>query len=538
LNGHAAALELGRETWQDRLVMATRGSNSGMEPAPDLRRERNGSAFVVLAFSSAALALACGGEVSSGSAGSVTGGAGGVSLAAPNGGRANGSSGGTLNLGGVSAGGTTSTGGAPIGGNAMGGVVTGGNATGGAVTGGSATGGVAVVTGGTATGGTATGGTDTGGSATGGTASVPLCDTVDSLPAVGTACATLGESRCDPIGNQCVCARGIWYCNTSCASTYPTEPTPCSDCIRGAACNYPSGASCACINLKWMCIGTSACSASMPAFGDACDGLSGSWCDYPNSNPALHMAAYCQPTPYSSTGSTWAVLQSAVCPATQPAYSLTNTCPGAALCSYGSTRCVCPEAGAPWICGLGIFAPVQTGGAIPYTPCSDPVDVTGPDGRIYNGKVSPDTSIASNADAGDVVKLDFSGVEIDRFDGGCQAIPNINLQVQIFVGAADTSLDASGTLHVHVAPRDGYHASGPYQYANTSSTPGWAVDLAVTKDGQLAATLTGPNVSDRLTMSGRVESCPVGGDGGPVPITIPVNDGGTFTLPCWASGAC
>jgi hypothetical protein len=96
-----------------------------------------------------------------------------------------------------------------------------------------------------------------------------------------------------------------------------------------------------------------------------------------------------------------------------------------------------------------------------------------------------------------------------------------------------------GRLHVHVAPRDGAYASGPNPYPNTSSTPGWAVDLTVTADGQLTATLTAPNSSDRLTMSGRIESgCVVGSDGGTAPMTIPVSGGGTFTFPCWARGAC
>jgi hypothetical protein len=371
---------------------------------------------------------------------------------------------------------------------------------------------------------------DGGGSATGGTASVPPCDAVDSLPSIGTSCPTPGESRCDPSGNQCVCARGIWYCNLNCASTYPTEPAPCSDCIRGTACNYPSGASCACMNLKWMCIGTSACPPSQPAIGDACDGLTGTWCDYPNSNPAYNMALYCGPKPYSNTASIWGGFQSAPCPATEPAYGLSSACSGAALCSYGSTRCTCSQTGTPWVCGLAVLTPMLNL-ATPSDPCADAVDATGADGKLFRGRVYPDTSIQSNADAGCVVKLDFSGAEIVLSDGGCRvADPQNTLQVQIFVGAGDTSVDASGTLHVQVAPRVGYYASGPSPYANSASTPGWAVDLTVTADGQLVATLTAPASSDRLTMSGRIQSgCSV---------TIPVIGGGTFSFPCWSRGAC
>jgi hypothetical protein len=200
------------------------------------------------------------------------------------------------------------------------------------------------------TGGTSSGGGATGGWATGGTASVPVCDTVESLPTMGVACTTWGESRCDPSGNQCVCERGVWYCNTSCASTYPTEPTPYLACVRGAACNYPSGVSCSCINLLWMCMGRSGCPADIPTTGDACGGMAGVWCDYPNANP--HMTCVCMP--YDG-GLSWTCMQSSACPATQPAYDLTNSCQGLALCTYDSTRCSCQTMGTPWVCGIGVF---------------------------------------------------------------------------------------------------------------------------------------------------------------------------------------
>jgi hypothetical protein len=275
-------------------------------------------------------------------------------------------------IGGISAGGNATggaaTGGNPTGGAAIGGVSAGGSATGGNPTGGAAIGGVSAGgsatasggkgTGGVVTGGTASGGTATGGGATGGTASVPVCSTVASLPTMGTACSTMGESQCDASGNQCVCSRGVWYCNTSCASTYPTEPTPNSACIGGAACNYPSGVSCQCLNSRWVCIGTSDCpaAANMPLTGDACNGSTGVLCDYPNSIPFFHMTCFCMANADASSVSTWTCVHPSLCPTTQPAYSLTNACPGTlTFCSYGSTPCSCLQSGTPWVCGLGIL---------------------------------------------------------------------------------------------------------------------------------------------------------------------------------------
>jgi hypothetical protein len=234
-------------------------------------------------------------------------------------------------------GGTSSTGGAPTGGKASGGAFTGGKATGGNPTGGVFSGG--------------------GGNATGGSASAPSCATVISLPNMGAACSAAGESQCDKSGNQCVCERGIWYCNTVCASTYPTEPTPNSACYRGAACNYPSGVGCSCVNLSWFCLGSKGCpaAAGMPLTGDSCNGLTGVACDYPNSSPALHFTCYCMVNADAGTGSTWVCAQSSVCPTTQPAYSQANACPGFATCSYGSIRCACLSGKTPWVCGLAAF---------------------------------------------------------------------------------------------------------------------------------------------------------------------------------------
>jgi hypothetical protein len=171
----------------------------------------------------------------------------------------------------------------------------------------------------------------------------------------------------DASGNQCVCMRGIWYCTTSCASAYSTPPVPNSACARGAVCNYSSGVSCECVNTSWMCMGASACPAVNPMTGDACNNLTGVECDYPNSSPALHMVCLCTGNPDAGTGSTWTCMQLGACPMAQPAYSLTNLCPGVGYCSYGSTYCSCLTSSTPWICGLGAFMPSFT---IEVTPAA------------------------------------------------------------------------------------------------------------------------------------------------------------------------
>jgi hypothetical protein len=213
-------------------------------------------------------------------------------------------------------------------------------------------------------GGSAAGGAATGGSATGGTASVPVCDIVDSLPPIGSTCNFTGESRCDRSGNQCACQRGIWYCNTSCASTYPTEPSLDSACVKGSACTYPSGVSCTCVGGKWMCMGGSFCPAVRPVDTVPCTDLTGAICEYPAD--ARHAAsAVCEcvsneiflPLFDAGSGSSWACMAPSACPLTQPIYGSGDSCPGYyALCSYGSTLCTC-QGGTSWTCGSVSFLP-------------------------------------------------------------------------------------------------------------------------------------------------------------------------------------
>jgi hypothetical protein len=183
----------------------------------------------------------------------------------------------------------------------------------------------------------------------------PVCAKLPAgtaLPTMGTACAAAGESWCDADGNRCVCEDGIWFCNTTCSSDYPTPPTPNTACASGAACSYPSGVGCMCVNERWRCLGGDSCppAASMPMTGQACDSSTGLACDYPNSNPAFHMGCICGVVGELDGGSsTWTCIQWAACPATQPAYPA-STCAGVALCSYGSTLCTCSQSGSPWVC--------------------------------------------------------------------------------------------------------------------------------------------------------------------------------------------
>ena len=141
-----------------------------------------------------------------------------------------------------------------------------------------------------------------------------------------------------------------------------SSATPDSACMEGAACNYPSGVSCDCVHSRWMCIGTSACPADVPSTGATCNGLAGVLCDYPNQNP--HMSCLCSPLSDASMW-TWGCFPLSECPATQPAYDLSTTCTGLAMCSYGSTRCGC-RTGFPWVCGLGVgfysWLPIEGGG--------------------------------------------------------------------------------------------------------------------------------------------------------------------------------
>ena len=285
-------------------------------------------------------------------------------VAAACGGKTTSQSGGTASLSGGTASfsGGTATGGT---GNPTGGTA---NASGGSATGGinNPTGGAA--TGGTDSGGTNSGGTSSGGNATGGTRNA-LCDVVPSLPAMGTACRTAGESQCDASGNRCICERGIWHCNHACPVT---QPTPSTGCEPATFCSYAPGVTCACLKPsppeyppdpdsgpppdpppRWICIGTSSCpAADLPMTGQDCTGLTDVACDYPNTNPALHFACMC--SAIGDAGWTWICFSSAPCPATQPPYGLNQICTGPAVCTYSTPPyhcgCAVPSGQGVWFC--------------------------------------------------------------------------------------------------------------------------------------------------------------------------------------------
>jgi hypothetical protein len=87
--------------------------------------------------------------------------------------------------------------------------------------------------------------------------------------------------------------------------------------------------------------------ASQPVTGQACNADTGLACDYPN---AIHLVCGCSVNADAGagTGSTWTCVQSAVCPASQPACN--TTCDGTAVCTYGGIHCACMQAGTEWVC--------------------------------------------------------------------------------------------------------------------------------------------------------------------------------------------
>lgn len=205
--------------------------------------------------------------------------------------------------------------------------------------------------------------------------------------------------------------------------------------------------------------------------------------------------------------------------------------------------------------GNGIAAPAGgSGGFCPYEPCTYAANVTGPDGTTYRGRIFPDVTIATDSYAQSlpnppVAELSFGGSEVDLSDAGCQ-VAGSGLgqfdQVQIFVSTADSSIDASGTLHVHSAPRNDMYAAGPGDIYDPP-IPGWAVDLTLTADGQLAATLTLASagsldagaVEQELKIKGPLDSsCVPGPNGTVIPASMPVSGGGTFNFPCWQPAGC
>ena len=90
----------------------------------------------------------------------------------------------------------------------------------------------------------------------------------------------------------------------------------------------------------------------MPRTGVACNDMTNVACDYPNTNPAFHMACVCSVNADAGAGSTWTCVQSAECPAAQPTYGTASNdnCPGVAICTYGAVHCACLQTGTAWVC--------------------------------------------------------------------------------------------------------------------------------------------------------------------------------------------
>jgi len=230
---------------------------------------------------------------------------------------------------------------------------------------------------------------------------------------------------------------------------------------------------------------------------------------------------------------------------------------------YSFLRVICPSLVLAVVLGyIGCTAGTNTGngtaagtggvsGFCYWEPCGYPVNVIGSDGTTYRGKiqidqsVTPNVNIAIESDAASVsnppvAELSFTGGEVDLSDAGCQDTDReTRFYVDIYISAADSSIDASGALHVRSPGRDDIYASGPGDI-NDLPVPGWAVDLTVTADGQLTATLsvTSSSPSDagadmlQLNFNGPVGGCVADPDGGVMPATIPVSGGRTFSFPC------
>ena len=183
----------------------------------------------------------------------------------------------------------------------------------------------------------------------------------------------------------------------------------------------------------------------------------------------------------------------------------------------------------------------NTGGSCPLEVCEEPIQLIGSDGTTYRGRVWPDVNIATSDYAQSLpnppmAELSFAGGEVSASDAGCQDTGG-RLQVQVFVSTADSSMDASGTLHVHSAPRDDIFAAGP-GYIYDPPIPGWAVDLTLTADGQLTATLSVES-SDSLDAGTAVRELRLSGRIQPeCGASMPVSGGGTFKFPCWQLTSC
>jgi hypothetical protein len=146
--------------------------------------------------------------------------------------------------------------------------------------------------------------------------------------------------------------------------------------------------------------------------------------------------------------------------------------------------------------------------------------------------------------------LEFAGTLVEESDAGC--INNINpsapsMSVDIYLCAADSSIDDTGALRVQGAPLDG--VSGPFaSFAMVHDSGAQIVDLRITPDAHVTATLSGktdPWETDAgvdasvITVDGLLWSGNTYGlDGGLVHVSMPVSDGRTYVFPYWTPPRC
>jgi hypothetical protein len=210
--------------------------------------------------------------------------------------------------------------------------------------GGQAAAGAAGRTGGAA-GGQATGSPAAGGSGGVGCPSAP--------PAAGDVCAPNGLECAWGSGGAattCACA-DVWWCNANCPAEQPTPGVSCAG-QTNQACSYGE-IGCACMNLVtgpvWMCLGSTGCPSSPPTSATSCTGSEG--LTYPYSVQA-GAAQTCICAALVAGIATWTCMATTACPASAPETG--DACNGQSVCTYGAgasaQRCVCSGVGSAWVC--------------------------------------------------------------------------------------------------------------------------------------------------------------------------------------------
>jgi len=175
----------------------------------------------------------------------------------------------------------------------------------------------------------------------------------------------------------------------------------------------------------------------------------------------------------------------------------------------------------------------------PIVPCAEPISVSGLDGTTYRGSVSTDTQLLSTDVASDtaiqpMMGLLFSGWKVEYSDLGCVYDGQMTAKREVYlcIKSADSWVNGVGALHFRQAPHE-VSCIGP------QGSMDWGVDLTLSADGMLSATLSNTPSSaesdaalQEVTMSGAIEGAFNSGPSGEIqPVSISVGDGGTFTFP-------